>query len=100
MNISLKFVPKGQISNTPALVQIMAWRQLGDKPLSESMMFSLLTATANDRVLWCLHLRFRLSYPKFFIILIADPTPRRQTRHTRVDSSGRTLRTTVGSNCP
>ena len=31
------FVPKGPISNFPTLVQIMAWRRLGDKPLSEPM---------------------------------------------------------------
>ena len=41
--ISLKFVPKVQINNIAALVQIMAWRRLGDKPLSEPMMVSLLT---------------------------------------------------------
>ena len=38
INISLKFVPKGEIKNIPALVQIMAWRQPGDKPLSDPMM--------------------------------------------------------------
>ena len=38
IKISLKFVPKGWINNIPALVQIMAWRQLGVKPLSEAMM--------------------------------------------------------------
>ena len=38
--ISLKFVPKGPINNIPALVQIMAWRSPGDKPLSELMMVS------------------------------------------------------------
>ena len=27
INISLKFVPNGEINNIPALVQIMAWRQ-------------------------------------------------------------------------
>ena len=32
---SLKFVPNGPIDNIPALVQIMAWRRSGDKPLSE-----------------------------------------------------------------
>ena len=32
---SLKFVRKGKINNIPALVQIMAWRRPGDKPLSE-----------------------------------------------------------------
>ena len=38
---SLKFVPKVGISIIPALVQIMAWHQPGDKPLSEPMMVSL-----------------------------------------------------------
>ena len=37
IKISLTFVPKGLINNIPALVQIMAWRRLGDKPLSEAM---------------------------------------------------------------
>ena len=40
--ISLKFVPSGHIHNIPALVQIMAWRRPGDKPLSEPIMVSLL----------------------------------------------------------
>ena len=37
IRISLKFVPKGPINNMPALVQIMAWRRSGDKPLSGPM---------------------------------------------------------------
>ena len=41
IKISLKFVPKGPINNIQALVQIMAWRRPGDKPLSEPMMVSL-----------------------------------------------------------
>ena len=41
IKISLKFVPKGPINNIPTLVQIMAWRRPGDKPLSEPMMVSL-----------------------------------------------------------
>ena len=28
-----KFVPKCQINTIPALVQIMAWRQIGNKPI-------------------------------------------------------------------
>ena len=36
--ISLKFVPKGPINDSTALVQVMAWRQTGDKPLSEPML--------------------------------------------------------------
>ena len=38
IKISLKFVPKGPINSIPSLVQIMAWRWLGVKPLSEPMM--------------------------------------------------------------
>ena len=41
IKISLKFIPKGPFNNTPALVQIMAWCQTGNKPLSEPMMVSL-----------------------------------------------------------
>ena len=40
--ISLKIVPNVRINNILALVQIMAWRRLGVKPLSEPMMVNLL----------------------------------------------------------
>ena len=50
--ISLKFVPKGPINNNPALVQIMAWRRSGDKPLYEPMMVSLLTHICVTRPQW------------------------------------------------
>ena len=43
IKISLKFVPKGSIKNTPALGQVMAWRRSGDKPLCEPVIVSLLT---------------------------------------------------------
>ena len=43
IKISLKFVPKVRNSNIPALVQIMAWRRPGDKPLSEPMIVKLPT---------------------------------------------------------
>ena len=43
LKISLKFVLKFPINNIPALVQIMAWRWPGDKPLSELMMVNLMT---------------------------------------------------------
>ena len=52
IEISLKFVPKGPISNNPTLVQIMAWRRPGDKPLSEPMMVSLLTHICVTRPQW------------------------------------------------
>ena len=50
--ISLKFVLRGPINNIPALVQIMAWRRPGDKPLSEPMMVSLLTHICVTRPQW------------------------------------------------
>ena len=52
IKISLKFVPRGPISNTPALVQIMAWRRPGDKPLSEPVMVSLLMHICVTRPQW------------------------------------------------
>ena len=52
IKISLKFVPKGPINNNPTLVQIMAWRRSGDKPLSEPMMVSLLTHICVTRPQW------------------------------------------------
>ena len=48
----LKFVPKGPINNIPALVQIMAWRRPGDKPLSEPMMVRLPTHICVTRPQW------------------------------------------------
>ena len=41
IKIPLKFVRNGPINKIPALVQIMAWRLPGDKPLSEPLMVSL-----------------------------------------------------------
>ena len=43
IKIALRFVPGGRINNIPPLVQIIAWRRLGDKPSSEHMMVSQLT---------------------------------------------------------
>ena len=44
ISISLKSVPRSPIDNKPALVQVIAWLQTGDKPLSEPMMTHLTTA--------------------------------------------------------
>ena len=52
IKITLKFVPKGPVDNIPALVQIMAWRRPGDKPLSEPMMVSLTTHVCVARPQW------------------------------------------------
>ena len=52
IKISLKFIPKGPVNNIPALVQIMAWRRLGDKPLSEPMVVRLPTHICVTRPEW------------------------------------------------
>ena len=52
IKISLKFVPKGQINNIPSLLQKMAWRQPGDKPLPEVMMVSILMHICVTRPQW------------------------------------------------
>ena len=44
IQISLKFVPRGSIDNKAALVQVMAWCQTGDKPLSEPVMTQFIDA--------------------------------------------------------
>ena len=38
IRISLNFVPRSPIDNNPALVQVMAWRRTGAKPLPELML--------------------------------------------------------------
>ena len=52
IEISLNVVPKGQINNISTLVQIMARRRPGDKPLSEPMMVSLLTDICVTQPQW------------------------------------------------
>ena len=52
IEISMKFVPKSQIDNIPALVQKMAWRRPGDKPFYEPVMVSLPTHICVTRPQW------------------------------------------------
>ena len=52
IEISLKYVRKVPIDNNPSLVQTMAWRRLGDKPISEPMMVSLPTHICVTRPQW------------------------------------------------
>ena len=42
--ILLKYILPGLIDNMSALVQIVAWRRLGDKPLSEPMLAQFIDA--------------------------------------------------------
>ena len=55
IKISLKFVPQGPINNIPTLVQIMAWRRPGYKPLSGPMMVRLPTRICVTRPQWVKH---------------------------------------------
>ena len=52
IKISLKFVHKSPINNFPALVQIMAWRRPGDKPLSEPIIVKLPTHICVTQPQW------------------------------------------------
>ena len=44
IRISLKFLPVGPIKDRPVFFQVMAWRQIGDKPLSEPMLTRFIDA--------------------------------------------------------
>ena len=44
IQISLKYVPRSPIDNKPAMVQVMAWRRTGGKPLPEPMMVQFIDA--------------------------------------------------------
>ena len=59
IKFSLKFVPKGPIDNIPALVQIMAWRRPGDKPLSEPVMTTDAYMHHSASMSWTLHIHNR-----------------------------------------
>ena len=65
IKISLKFVPKGPINNIPALVQIMAWRWPGDKPLSQPMMVSLPMHICVTRPQWVKFMWFKCYHAIF-----------------------------------
>ena len=52
IKISLKVVPRFPINNILVLVQIMAWRRAGEKPLSEPMMVTLPSHICVTRPQW------------------------------------------------
>ena len=52
MKIPLKFVPTGLVNKILELVQMMAWRRPGDKPLFEPMLVILLTHKRDTRPQW------------------------------------------------
>ena len=66
IKISLKFVPLGPINNIPSLVQILAWRRPGDKPLSRAMMVRLPTHICVTRPQWAnVYLLLSVTYRGF-----------------------------------
>ena len=44
IHISLKYVPMSPVDNKTALIQVMAWRRTGDKPLHGLMMTQFIDA--------------------------------------------------------
>ena len=52
LKISLKFVPKGPIDSNPALVQIIAWHRIGDKPLSGPILTRFTNAYMRHEERW------------------------------------------------
>ena len=66
---SLMFVPKGPIKNIPALVQTMAWRRPGDKPLSKPVMVNLLTHICITRHQW-VKIAIQISYRRLVKLYI------------------------------
>ena len=78
IKISLKFVPNGPINNIPVLVQIIAWRRTGDKPLSETMITSLPTHICVTRPQWLLMANnevisvFRSLFENIWVLLLSN----------------------------
>ena len=72
LKISLKFVPKVRINNIPALIQIMAWRRPGDKPLSEPMMDNLLTHVCVTRSQWVKNSQVVVHHRRSFSVSFLD----------------------------
>ena len=52
IQISFNYAPRSPIDNKPALVQVMAWRRTGNKPLPEPMMTSSVTHICGTRGRW------------------------------------------------
>ena len=65
IKISLKCIPDVWIINIPSLVQIMAWRRSGDKPLSEPVMVRLMTNICATLPQWVNSVNAKLSYSIF-----------------------------------
>ena len=65
IQISLKFVPGSPVDKKPALVQVMAWRRTGDKPLPQLMLTQFIDAYMRHRRMMSFkHLRL-CTWPKW-----------------------------------
>ena len=69
INMSLEFFPRGPINNIPTLVQVMAWRRPGDKPLSEPVMVRVPTHICIIRPQWVKEENFTLRVDCFTLLL-------------------------------
>ena len=70
--ISLKFAPNVPFNNIPALVQIMAWRRPGDKPLSKPMVVRFPTHICVTRPQWvniCFYQPNRIDHSRWNLAL-------------------------------
>ena len=57
IQISMKYVPSGSsINHKPALVQVMAWRRTGDKPLPGPIMTQFIDAYSDQEELSTLYI--------------------------------------------
>ena len=90
IKFSLKFVPTGPINNIPALVQIMAWRRPGDKPLSEPVMVNPMTHICVTRPQWVkLHLlpvKYSTGFETMLIHMISWKETENQTFQAELES--------------
>ena len=84
IKISLKCVAKVRINNIPAVVLIMAWRWIGDKPLSEPMMVNLLTHICVTRPQWVIRRRWWLVYPAQSIAWLLMSWRRKKPGHQQL----------------
>ena len=71
IKISLKYVLYCPINNMSALVQVMAWRRPGDKPLTEPMVVRLLTHICVTRPQWVKEGKWFISLAKDYEIIFS-----------------------------
>ena len=92
---SRKFVPKGPIDNYPALVYVMAWRRIGDKPLSKPVLTRYtdayaalggdeLNGSASDSLPWSNAFALNETL-KMYLRLFKGPYYARQSWHESFD---------------